>query len=203
MGRHRPGIDQRSRTPRDRRTVPEERNGPAKRICFSPVFERRATLLFRQCRSTIAPTIGRIREPRSNRNGRLPASLPLPPALLLPSLPLSRSLPEIPFCRGWTTDSSVPRFVCTLPSSSVALPPLWPRLHDYTFAFLGPGIVLLVGRVYQRIILLVLFHVLPHPAEKKKNKRVKPLCVSLSRNAEIATWQHALLPQHGLPKTMA
>lgn len=66
--------------------------------------------------------------------------------------------------------------VCTitLPSSSVALPPLWPRLHDYTLAFLGPGIVLLVGRVYQWVILLVLFHVLPHPAEKK-NKRVKPV----------------------------
>lgn len=90
--------------------------------------------------------------------------------------------------------------VRTLPSSSVALPPLWPRLHDYTLAFLGPGIVLLVGRVYQWVILLVLFHVLPHPAEKK-NKRVKP-STSLSRNAEIATWQHALLLQRSLPKTM-
>jgi len=29
MGRHKSGINQRSRTPRDRRTVPEERNGPA------------------------------------------------------------------------------------------------------------------------------------------------------------------------------
>lgn len=63
-------------------------------------------------------------------------------------------------------------------SSSVALPPLRPRLHDYALAFLGPGIVLLVGRVYQWVILLVLFHVLPHPAEKK-NKRVKP-CASLA-----------------------
>lgn len=38
----------------------------------------------------------------------------------------------------------------------------WPRLHDYALAFLGPGIVLLVGRVYQRVILLILFHVLSH-----------------------------------------
>lgn len=57
-------------------------------------------------------------------------------------------------------------FFCCCPSSAPA------RLHDYALAFLGPGIVLLVGRVYQRVILLVFFHVLPHPARIKKRVSV-------------------------------
>lgn len=64
---------------------------------------------------------------------------------------------------GWYSlrDASSPLLLLLLPCGSTS----W--LHDYAFASLGPGIVLLVGRVYQWVSLLVLFHVLPHPASKQ------------------------------------
>ena len=64
---------------------------------------------------------------------------------------------------GWYSlrDASSPLLLLLLPCGSTS----W--LHDYAFASLGPGIVLLVGRVYQWVSLLVLFHVLPHPANKQ------------------------------------
>lgn len=72
------------------------------------------------------------------------------------------------------SSSSPPRFACMRFLLLLLLPPSSSarrhRLHDYALAFLGPGIVLLVGRVYQRVALLVLFHVLPHPAENKKKR---------------------------------
>lgn len=106
---------------------------------------------------------------RSNRSGRLPAFLPLPSAPP-PPFPILWSLPEIPFAAD---ERSAPlplgfyaRFLLLL----LLFLRCWPRLHDYALAFLGPGIVLLVGRVYQRVILLILFHVFPHSAKRKKKR---------------------------------
>lgn len=38
------------------------------------------------------------------------------------------------------------------------------ELHDGTFSFLGPGIVLFIGRVDEGVTLLVFLHELSHPA---------------------------------------
>lgn len=163
---------------------PEERNGPANDYTWGPISDRQIDCGIDRGHvfiptgvpaddrfdNRVDPRTTAIESQRTSTGISSSSSRVSPPTPPPSSLAISAwdSL-----CRGWTTDSSPPRFVCTLPSSSVALPPLWPRLHDYTLAFLGPGIVLLLGRVYQWIILLVLVHVFPHPAEKK-NKRVKP-----------------------------
>lgn len=177
MGRHESRIGQRSRMPRDRRTVPEERNGPANDAPVRSSIDRSAAgsivTTFLISAEPVDDRFDDRADPRIAIESQLTSSSSFRVFLLLLLLFSFVISAWDSVCRGWTTDSSPPRFVCTLPSSSVALPPLWPRLHDYALAFLGPGIVLLVGRVYQWVIPLVLFHVLPHPAEKK-NKRVKP-----------------------------
>ena len=186
MGRHGSGTGEAAR-----RAIVEQswRNGTVRQLIFAPVWSSIdrltaelivATSLFRRSRWTIASAI----ESQRTSTGISSSSSCVLLLLLLHSSSLFMISAWDFFCRGWTTDSSPPRFVRPLPSSSVALPPLWPRLHDYALAFLGPGIVLLVGRVYQWVIPLVLFHIFPHPA-KKKNKRVS--CAPVSRNTEITT----------------
>lgn len=145
------------------------------------------------------------RRPLASQTRRPPARLPLPPAPAPPaSFSWSLSDNEIPSAADErpALSSSPPRFVCTrfllflLPPSSSSSARRH-RLHDYALAFLGPRIVLLVGRVYQRVALLVLFHVLPHPAENKK-RCISMLCmyvctyVYVSHNAEIAAQQRCV-----------
>jgi hypothetical protein len=48
-------------------------------------------------------------------------------------------------------------------------------LHDDALSFLGPRIILLIWRMYQRITLFVLFHVLSHPADTE-NKTLYASC---------------------------
>lgn len=57
-------------------------------------------------------------------------------------------------------------------------------LHDNTFAFLRPRIVLFVRRMDQRVILFVLFYVLSHPA-RKKGRNVREYFMIYSRRMEI------------------
>lgn len=42
------------------------------------------------------------------------------------------------------------------------------RLHDDAFPFLGPGVVFLVGRVYERIVFFIFLYVFSHPETRRK-----------------------------------
>lgn len=173
----------------------EERNGPAN--YFSPIFDRQIDCGIDRSHIfiPIVPADDRFDDRidlRTNRSGRPPAFLPLPPVSLLLFLLLfsSRSLLELSFAAD---ERPTPLLLDLYARFLLLLLPFLRSGPDYMIIhlpFSAQGLFFLSGAcisgsffsfssTYSRIL---------------PRRRIRGSShTSVSRNTEIATWQHALL----------